>query len=512
METKESEARTIVYLNPKDLKPHPRNKELFDDISSGKWVAFLESIMTDGIYEPITITRDNLIISGHQRARAGVELGLDTVPCCYADFEESNEMSREDQILKQLIETNLLQRGIGNTNNIKMGICWDEYLRLSGIRRGRANSKGTIIGEVQNAADAKSREDIAKDLFHKDVSTLDRWRSKAAFLSYLDPFLRSLFNDNLIDEAISKALAERPIEEQEALLQSLQEMNVRDYGKYGIDNYDEDEDDSDTGDDAEKLNERAERLELATNLRHWYKENLARDKASKKEQARREYAEKTGLSYGYMKCDKCGEVKLDDMFPDDKTICKDCLKAEKAKRQAKKEAREDAEMEAINKSRQIVAYDSLQVTSATDRGGIKGIQLVASPNMPAPDSDETDETPAPDYARYEDVIDYLMRGIGAAPSYDELKKIGLAVSALDAIIARATALRALYAEPVPAEASVDKTEPPPNAAHVETHDIKAKGEAFKAKGAKVEPKSNKAKAAEASAAVAAMQARKAGKV
>ena len=95
------------------LKPHPRNKEFFDDMSGDKWKEFLESVKTSGIIEPIVITQDNVVVSGHQRLRAAKELNLETVPTIMKTYYS------EDEILKDLLETNVRQRGSINTSSVK---------------------------------------------------------------------------------------------------------------------------------------------------------------------------------------------------------------------------------------------------------------------------------------------------------------------------------------------------------------------------------------------------------
>lgn len=44
-----------------------------------KWNEFLDSIKTRGVIEPIVITPEKIIISGHQRVRACKELGIRSV-------------------------------------------------------------------------------------------------------------------------------------------------------------------------------------------------------------------------------------------------------------------------------------------------------------------------------------------------------------------------------------------------------------------------------------------------
>ena len=66
----------MQQINIDELKPHPRNNEFFDDMTGEKWSEFLESIRTSGVIEPIVVTTDMVIVSGHQRVRACKELGI----------------------------------------------------------------------------------------------------------------------------------------------------------------------------------------------------------------------------------------------------------------------------------------------------------------------------------------------------------------------------------------------------------------------------------------------------
>lgn len=59
----------MQQLNINELKPHPRNNEFFDDMTGDAWEAFKESIKTSGIIEPIVVTKDMIIVSGHQPSK-----------------------------------------------------------------------------------------------------------------------------------------------------------------------------------------------------------------------------------------------------------------------------------------------------------------------------------------------------------------------------------------------------------------------------------------------------------
>lgn len=82
----------IVYLSPHDLTPYEGNtrKHNPEDIDGIK-----KSILDVGFADPIGIWgKDNLIVEGHGRQLAAIELGLEKVPCIRLD-EMTDEQRRE---------------------------------------------------------------------------------------------------------------------------------------------------------------------------------------------------------------------------------------------------------------------------------------------------------------------------------------------------------------------------------------------------------------------------------
>lgn len=83
-----------------DLKSHPLNLKIYGDEHDD---ILLESIKTKGILNPIVITHDNRIISGHRRRSAALVLGIETVPVFVSpltdelDIEEAIILSNKDQ-------------------------------------------------------------------------------------------------------------------------------------------------------------------------------------------------------------------------------------------------------------------------------------------------------------------------------------------------------------------------------------------------------------------------------
>ena len=86
----------IVYLDPHALTPYENNtrKHTPEDIDQIK-----ASIEADGFNDPIGIWgENNLIVEGHGRQIAALEMGLDKVPCIRLDH--MTETQRRDYAIR----------------------------------------------------------------------------------------------------------------------------------------------------------------------------------------------------------------------------------------------------------------------------------------------------------------------------------------------------------------------------------------------------------------------------
>lgn len=202
----------MELMNPYDLKPHPRNGEFFDDMDGQKWKDFLQSVRTSGIIEPIIVTQDLVIVSGHQRVRAAKAIGILKIAV------EVRHYADDDKVLKDLIETNIMQRGLGNTNPVKLAKCIAELERILGIRNGSANEKGNNrIGDLHNANDKVTQADLAEKL-KVSQSQLSRYKK----LLDLVPELQTAVEDGKISATNASAiLAKLPESEQKAIAEQI---------------------------------------------------------------------------------------------------------------------------------------------------------------------------------------------------------------------------------------------------------------------------------------------------
>ena len=199
----------MQQINVNELKPHPRNNEFFDDMSGEKWQEFLDSIKFRGVIEPIVITHDKVIVSGHQRVRACKDLGIRTVTC------DVHAYDNEDQILQDLIETNIRQRGDVGGSAKKVGKRIKELERIYGIHQG--NGSNQYEQKPNNSVIAKSQEDIATQM-GISVDTLQNYKMMAEMI----PELEDLMDTGIVTKTTALALMKNlSLQEQEELISSL---------------------------------------------------------------------------------------------------------------------------------------------------------------------------------------------------------------------------------------------------------------------------------------------------
>ena len=198
------------FMDVDKLNPHPKNNYFFDDIEGEAWTAFLESVETSGVIEPVIVDAVTLtIVSGHQRVRACKALGIKKVLADERGFES------EDEMLKQLIECNIRQRGIGNINPVKFGRCINELERIYGIRHGgdRVSESKATNGPLGPANQTELAEDLGVD-----KKTLQR----AKKLAELPEDIQQMVMDGKVTASTaSRVIARLSPEEQKQLAEQI---------------------------------------------------------------------------------------------------------------------------------------------------------------------------------------------------------------------------------------------------------------------------------------------------
>ena len=160
----------VEYIAVNKLKPHPQNDYFFNNISGGKWDEFLDSISTIGIKDPLLITQDNVIVSGHQRLRAAKRLRMTEVPCIRRQYDS------EDEILRDLIELNIRQRGAISDCEVMAGRRFKELKRIYGIRNGNNqhnNRDGQDVQPSKSAEQLAEESDVTQRQINRTIQVAD---------------------------------------------------------------------------------------------------------------------------------------------------------------------------------------------------------------------------------------------------------------------------------------------------------------------------------------------------
>jgi len=147
-------------IDPKLLKPHPKNAEFYDDLDNDKYQEVRRSIEAGGIRTPLWVLKDNTVVSGHQRLRIALELGLKEVPFQEIRPRAETEEEREEIVTYLLIADNEERRQSDN-DPMKKARRAAFLKKYWGIRQG---PKFRQNGEIKTAKDIA--EIVGVDVTH----------------------------------------------------------------------------------------------------------------------------------------------------------------------------------------------------------------------------------------------------------------------------------------------------------------------------------------------------------
>lgn len=128
-----------------ELQPHPENARIYGDAADSDLV---ESIRANGILNPLLITHDNRIISGHRRYDAARKLGVDDIPVVL--FRSDDELD----ILEALIESNR-QR---NKDGLIIGREYTTLTKIFDSRQGQRNDLNGTSDHQRSEVQKPSRQ------------------------------------------------------------------------------------------------------------------------------------------------------------------------------------------------------------------------------------------------------------------------------------------------------------------------------------------------------------------
>ncbi|ELC8404048.1 hypothetical protein QYB72_001154 [Clostridium perfringens] len=146
-------------------------------------------------------------------------MGILEIPCRithYPDYDEKFNRTKEDMILEDLISTNIMQRGVGNVNPMKMAKCIMELERIKGVRQGSAGGNGSNqynkMLERHNVGEAKTKQSEIAGELQINEKQMQRYKK----LLNLIPELQQMVENGSMKATVGyKIWAKMPPEEQE---------------------------------------------------------------------------------------------------------------------------------------------------------------------------------------------------------------------------------------------------------------------------------------------------------
>ncbi len=116
----------VQLISISELKPHPRNAEIYGDEDVSDLVVQIEAY--GGIADPLKVKEDYTIISGHRRWQAARNLGMAEVPCQIVSYDS------EEEELAALVMLNY-HRAKTNEQKAREGMVLEEALKAEGMER-----------------------------------------------------------------------------------------------------------------------------------------------------------------------------------------------------------------------------------------------------------------------------------------------------------------------------------------------------------------------------------------
>lgn len=168
--------KEVREISVDQLHAHPKNELIYgqnEDVTDLKdHIAALGYIL-----DSLKVTDSNVIISGHRRWKAAIELGMLTVPCEVVNFDSPEEE------LAALVLYNY-KRNKTNEQKAREGIALSETLSVEAVQRRLAalNQHRTVMDEssITSEADNKSDSDTSKTPNNTIVSEVGLTRDKVA--------------------------------------------------------------------------------------------------------------------------------------------------------------------------------------------------------------------------------------------------------------------------------------------------------------------------------------------
>jgi ParB family chromosome partitioning protein len=152
-----------------DLKPHPRNEEIYGSEDVSDLVAQIKE--RDKIIVPLIVNKDNVILAGHRRWKAAHKLNLKTVPCEVRAFnspEDEIEFLLHDNVKRKKTKEQLAREGMALEEVLSVQA---EGRRQATLKQNQSDRDDSSLSDSEDGKDTPNdtatgrvRDEVAKAL------------------------------------------------------------------------------------------------------------------------------------------------------------------------------------------------------------------------------------------------------------------------------------------------------------------------------------------------------------
>jgi len=170
------ESGDVSEASVTELEPHPKNTEIYGDTDELEQT-FVESIQEKGVLEPLVITEEKQVISGHRRLKAAREVGIDNVPVRVSGFDSG--LAEREALIEFNRQRDKTPGQIVNEFEEMLEVEKEKAKERQGERTDLENG-GEPLGKVsEKSDDPQEARDKAAEKVNADVSgrTLEKGKN-----------------------------------------------------------------------------------------------------------------------------------------------------------------------------------------------------------------------------------------------------------------------------------------------------------------------------------------------
>ena len=152
------------HIDPRRLMPSPENGKIYRKVNceDSEVKRLAGNIKKNGILEPLVVSLDGYILSGHRRQKAAILAGLDYVPCRRVEIHRLDDAGDVNKVYLRLLASYNTQRVKDHTEIFREVIIQTDSDEAYQALLSYRDSKATITAQTINVGTRGRRKVISK--------------------------------------------------------------------------------------------------------------------------------------------------------------------------------------------------------------------------------------------------------------------------------------------------------------------------------------------------------------